>query len=124
VGRLNSPRKRCVDVGHNGCLEGILEEGVLTESKGSDRSVVDIQLRQAKRMCGKVAHMYIIRLIDHLKHAVTADAQGGARLGKHRRPARIEVVSVDSRIIPAEVGVRSKATCLAIPIATVNVYWV
>jgi hypothetical protein len=109
VGRLNCPRKRCVDVGHDGCLEEILEEGVLTESKGSDGSVVNIQLRRAKRLCGKVAHMYIIRLTDHLKHAVTADAQGGARLSKHRRPARVVVVSVASGDIPAEVGVRSAA---------------
>jgi hypothetical protein len=104
VGRLNCPRKRCVDVGHDGCFEEILEEGVLTESKGSDGSVVDIPLRRAKRLFGKVAHMYIIRLIDHLNHAVTADAQGGTRLGKHSGPTSIKVVSIFSSEIPAEVG--------------------
>jgi hypothetical protein len=90
-------------------FEKILEEGVLTESKGSDGSVVDIPLRRAKRLCGKVAHMYIIILIDHLKHAVTADAQDGTRLGKHSGPDRVEVVSVGSGNIPAEIGVRSAA---------------
>jgi hypothetical protein len=107
VGRLNCPRKCGVDVGHDRCFEEILEEGVLTESKGSDGSVVDIQLRRAKRMQRKVAHMYIIRLIDHLKHAVTADAQGGTRLGKHSGPTSIIVVSIFSGDIPAEVSVRS-----------------
>jgi hypothetical protein len=109
VGSLNCPRKRCVDVGHDRCFEEILEEGVLTESESSNGSVVDIQLWRAKRLCGKVAHMYIIRLIDHLKHAVTADAQGGTRLGKHCRPAREEIVSVGSGNIRAEIGVRSAA---------------
>jgi hypothetical protein len=51
----------------------------------------------------------MIRLIDHLKHAVTADAQGRTRLGEDCRPASIKVVSIFSCDIPAEISVRSSA---------------
>jgi hypothetical protein len=105
VGRLNCPRKRCVDVGHDRCFEGILEDIIVTLNKGFEGNVVDILLRQAKRMQWKVAHICIMRLIDHLKHAVTADAQGSTSLGKNTGSAGIKVVSVGSGDIPAEIGV-------------------
>jgi hypothetical protein len=109
VGGRSSPWKFQIIAWQKGCFEGILEHIIVTLNKGLVGDVVDVLLGRAKRMQWKVAHICIMRLIDHLKHAITADAQGGTRLGKHSGSASIEVITVVARDIPAKIGIRSAA---------------